>query len=148
VDKLTYAALEATLMDHLIDRADLIPIVKMLHATSGEISQRCERIASLLMANSLSVEIVLVQSLIGGGTAPAARLESSALALRHRSLSPQMLLLALRRLDPPIIGRISDDSVLLDLRTVEPEFDLKLISLLEQLAQGHNARDPVAPSGD
>ena len=148
VDKLTYAALEATLMDHLIDRADLIPIVKMLHATPGEISHRCERIASHLMADSLSVEIVLVQSLIGGGTAPAARLKSSALALRQRSVSPQMLLLALRRLDPPIIGRISDDSVLLDLRTVEPEFDATLISLLEQIAESRNSPDPLAPDGD
>jgi L-seryl-tRNA(Ser) seleniumtransferase len=58
------------------------------------------------------------------------------------------LLLALRRLNPPIIGRISDDNVLLDLRTVEPEFDTKLISLLEQLAQGHNGPDPLAPGGD
>lgn len=148
VDKLTYAALEATLMDHLLDRADSIPIVKMLHATSGEISQRCERIASHLMADSLSVDIVPVQSLIGGGTAPAARLQSSGLALCHRLLSPQALLLALRRLDPPIIGRISEDSVLLDLRTVEPEFDAKLISLLEQLAHGHNCSEPPVPGND
>ena len=69
------------------------------------------------------------------------------MALRDRSLSPQALLLALRRLDPPIIGRISEDSVLLDLRTVEPEFDARLISLLEQLAQGHNGSDPLAPGG-
>ena len=148
VDKLTYAALEATLMDHLLNRADSIPIMKMLHATSDEISQRCERIASHLMDDSLSVDIVPVQSLIGGGTAPAARLQSSAIALRHRSLSPQALLLALRRLDPPIIGRISEDSVLLDLRTVEPEFDAKLIYLLEQLAQGHDGSDLLAPDSD
>lgn len=148
VDKLTYAALEATLMDHLLDRADSIPIVKMLHATSDEISRRCERIAGHLMADSLSVNIAPVQSLIGGGTAPAARLQSSALALRHRLLSPQALLLALRRLDPPIIGRISDDSLLLDLRTVEPDFDAILISLLKQLAQGHNGSDLLTPGGD
>jgi len=148
VDKLTYAALEATLMDHLLDRADSIPIVKMLHATSSEISQRCERITSHLSTNSLSVQVVSVQSLIGGGTAPAARLQSSALALGHRLLPPRALLLALRRLDPPIIGRISDDSVLLDLRTVEPEFDAKLISLLEQLAQDHNGSDLLTPGGD
>jgi L-seryl-tRNA(Ser) seleniumtransferase len=148
VDKLTYAALEATLMDHLLDRADSIPIVKMLRATSGEISQRCEWIASHLMVDSLSIDIVPVQSLIGGGTAPTARLQSSAVALRHRSLSPQALLLALRRLDPPIIGRITEDNVLLDLSTVEPEFDSKLIHLLEQLAHGRNGSDPLAPNSD
>ena len=148
VDKLTYAALEATLMDHLLDRVDSIPIVKMLHVTSDEISRRCERIVSHLMDDSLSVDIVPVQSLIGGGTAPAARLQSSAVVLRHRSLSPQALLLALRRLDPPIIGRISEDSVLLDLRTVESEFDARLIFLLKQLAQGHNGSDLLALGDD
>jgi len=136
VDKLTYAALEATLMDHLTGRVDSIPIVKMLHASPREIAHRCEQIVSHLTADSLFAETVPVQSLIGGGTAPSARLQSSAVALRHHSFSPQALLSALRRLDPPVIGRISDDYVLLDLRTVEPEFDTKLISLLEQLAPG------------
>jgi L-seryl-tRNA(Ser) seleniumtransferase len=102
-------------MDHLMDRADSIPIVKILHATFAEILRRCERIASRLKVDPLSAEVVPVQSLIGGGTAPAAQLQSSAVALRHQSQSPQALLLALRRLDPPIIGRISNDQVLLDL---------------------------------
>jgi len=44
------------------------------------------------------------------------------------------LLQALRRLDPPVIGRVSEDTVLLDLRTVEPEFDVTLVSLLRQAA--------------
>jgi L-seryl-tRNA(Ser) seleniumtransferase len=44
------------------------------------------------------------------------------------------LLQTLRRLDPPVIGRVSEDAVLLDLRTVEPEFDAKLVALLRQTA--------------
>jgi L-seryl-tRNA(Ser) seleniumtransferase len=132
VDKLTYAALEATLMDHLSGRP--IPTANMLHASAPEILRRCEWIASQVCAGDLFAEAVPVLSLIGGGTAPAARLQSAAVSLRHATLQPQALLQALRRLDPPVIGRVSEDTVLLDLRTVEPEFDVTLVSLLRQAA--------------
>jgi L-seryl-tRNA(Ser) seleniumtransferase len=129
VDKLTYAALEATLMDHLSEKP--IPIVSMLHAPALEILRRCEWVAGQVCSRDLFAEAVPILSLIGGGTAPAARLQSSAVSLRHATLHPQALLRALRRLDPPVIGRVSEDVVLLDLRTVEPEFDAKLVSLLQ-----------------
>jgi L-seryl-tRNA(Ser) seleniumtransferase len=132
VDKLTYAALEATLMDHLSEKP--IPIVNMLHAPALEILRRCEWVAGQVCSGDLFAEAVPVLSLIGGGTAPAARLQSSAVSLRHATLPPQALLRALRRLDPPVIGRVCEDAVLLDLRTVEPEFDVKLVSLLRQTA--------------
>jgi L-seryl-tRNA(Ser) seleniumtransferase len=135
VDKLTYAALEATLIDHLLNDGKSLPVVKMLHADAGEILARCQRIASRVRRNNLTIEIASVQSLIGGGTAPTAHLDSSALALRHRCQSPQELLSSLRKLKTPVIGRISEDRVLLDLRTVEPEFDTALGTLLEQLAE-------------
>jgi L-seryl-tRNA(Ser) seleniumtransferase len=143
VDKLTYAALEATLMDHLTEKA--IPIVSMLHAPPLEILRRCEWVAGQVCSRDLFAEAVPVLSLIGGGTAPTARLQSSAVALRHATLQPQALLQALRRLDPPVIGRVSEDDVLLDLRTVEPEFDAKLVSLL-QTALASDA--PVEPVSD
>jgi L-seryl-tRNA(Ser) seleniumtransferase len=132
VDKLTYAALEATLLDHLSEKP--IPIVHMLRAPALEILRRCEWVAGQVCSADLSAEAVPVLSLIGGGTAPAARLQSSAVSLRHATLPPQALLRALRRLDPPVIGRVSEDAVLLDLRTVESEFDVKLVSLLRQIA--------------
>jgi L-seryl-tRNA(Ser) seleniumtransferase len=131
VDKLTYAALQATLMDHLSEKPN--PIVSMLHAPALEILRRCEWIAGQVCTDDLFAEAVPVLSLIGGGTAPAARLQSSAVSLRHATLSPQALLQMLRRLDPPVIGRVSEDAVLLDLRTVEPEFDARLVALLRQI---------------
>ena len=130
VDKLTYAALEATLADYLSDSPELIPTVRMLRAESHEIKTRCERIVSQLNEPGLDVDVVSVQSLIGGGAAPRATLQSYALSLRHSSLGANSLLLALRRLDPPVIGRISDDRVLLDLRTVDPESDAFLVRIL------------------
>jgi L-seryl-tRNA(Ser) seleniumtransferase len=144
VDKLTYAGLEATLMDHLWERP--IPIVSMLHAPSLEILRRCESVAAQVCSGDLFAEAVPVLSLIGGGTAPAARLQSSAVSLRHATLQPQALLRALRGLDPAVIGRVCEDAVLLDLRTVEPEFDVKLVELVRQTAPASAA--PNTPAFD
>jgi L-seryl-tRNA(Ser) seleniumtransferase len=132
VDKLIYAALEATLMDYLSGKSNSLPIVKMLHAPALEVLGRCEWVAGQTRSDDLFAEAVPVFSLIGGGTAPTARLESSAVSLRHATMQPQALLLALRQLDPPVIARVRDDTVLLDLRTVETEFDTTLVSLLRQ----------------
>jgi L-seryl-tRNA(Ser) seleniumtransferase len=141
VDKLTYAALEATLMDYLNDRLDSIPIVNMLRLSQEEVLRRCRQIAEALPSAALTVEVVPVESLIGGGTAPASRLPSAALALRHESLSLPALLLALRRLQPPVIARVSEDRLLLDLRTVEPNLDATLMSLLQGIAQSEDDPD-------
>lgn len=141
VDKLTYAALEATLMDYLHERLDSIPIVNMLRLSQEEVLRRCRQIAEALPSAALTVEVVPVESLIGGGTAPASRLPSAALALRHESLSLPALLLALRRLQTPVIARVSEDRLLLDLRTVEPNLDATLISLLQGIAQSEDDSD-------
>jgi L-seryl-tRNA(Ser) seleniumtransferase len=139
VDKLTYAALEATVMDYLSEKADSVPVAKMLRSSQLDILRRCEWVADQVRSANLFAEAVPVLSLIGGGTAPAARLQSSAVSLRHSSIQAQSLLHALRQLDPPVIGRVSDDIVLLDLRTVEPEFDAILVSLLRRAAAGQES---------
>ena len=134
VDKLSYAALEATLFDYL--RHEPVPVLRMMQATSGEIRQRCELIAAPMKGDSLVAEVVSVESVIGGGTAPRSRLPGYAIALRHCQLSPEDTLKFLRSLDMPIIGRIEDDRVLLDLRTVEPELDHQVSASLRLLAEG------------
>ncbi len=137
VDKLIYAALEATLMDYALQREAAIPVQRMLRTGADTIFSRCEWVSGQVCCAELAAEAVPVQSLIGGGTAPTARLQSAALSLQHATLQPQELLLALRRLDPPVIGRIHKEQVLLDLRTVETEFDATLVVLLQQIASGH-----------
>jgi L-seryl-tRNA(Ser) seleniumtransferase len=94
---------------------------------------RCQHIAAHIHSAGLAIEVLPVDSLVGGGTAPKATLPSCALALRHASMSPEKLTAALRRLDPPIVARISEDAVLLDLRTVASRFDTELIRLLNEL---------------
>jgi L-seryl-tRNA(Ser) seleniumtransferase len=137
VDKLIYAALEATLMDYALQREAAIPVQRMLRTGADTIFSRCEWISGQVCCAELAAEAVPVQSLIGGGTAPSARLQSAAVSLQHATLQPQELLLALRRVDPPVIGRIHKEQVLLDLRTVEPEFDATLVVLLQQIVSGH-----------
>ena len=132
-DKLTYAALQATLTDHASGKDSTIPVQRMLNASATEIFNRCEWISGQVNSAELAAQAVPVLSLVGGGTAPTARLQSAAVSLHHATLQPQALLLALRRLEPPVVGRIHEDQVLLDLRTVEPEFDGTLASLLRQI---------------
>jgi len=133
VDKLTYAALEATLYEYRHESASELPIQAMLSLRPEELISRCRQIAAQIDSASLAVEVVPVDSLVGGGTAPKATLPSCALALRHATMTAEELTAALRRLDPPIVARIGEGAVLLDLRTVHPRFDSPLITSLTRL---------------
>jgi L-seryl-tRNA(Ser) seleniumtransferase len=131
-DKLSYAALEATLIQYLYGSPESIPVIRMLRMPADTVRDRCVRIAGELHSDSLTVQIVAVSSVIGGGTAPRSTLPSFALALTHERLDASALLAALRRLETPIVGRVEEDRVLLDLRNVEPEFDPFLVLALSQ----------------
>jgi len=133
VDKLIYATLEATLFEHLAGTAQSIPLMRMLSTPAEEIEQRCRQIAEGLTSTRIAAEIVAVDSLVGGGTAPTAKLRSFALSLRRAEQGATELLKALRKLDPPIIGRIVDEAVVLDLRTVPPRSDEIVARALAQL---------------
>jgi L-seryl-tRNA(Ser) seleniumtransferase len=73
------------------------------------------------------------ESAMGGGAAPTARLGTSLIALRHDSLSPSALGQYLRRNSPPVVARIAEDNVLLDLRTVNHDEEEELLSALASL---------------
>ena len=135
VDKLCYAALEATLIDHLRADREAVPVFRMLRTTEAEIRSRCEQIVSQIQSDVMVVEPTPVDSIVGGGTAPRSKLPSHAIALRHKHLGAEELLTNLRRLGMPIVGRIDNDCVMLDLRTVEPELDALLTTSLQHLAE-------------
>jgi L-seryl-tRNA(Ser) seleniumtransferase len=139
VDKLTLAALEGTLVDYVADDPGVIPIVRMLRILPEELLRRCEWIKARLDNPDLSVEIVPVTSVIGGGTTPKAGLSSFALSLAHSQMKSAALALALRQAETPILGRIGDGRVLLDLRTVDPDFDQGLLAAIQEHLPAYQA---------
>ena len=136
-DKLRYAALEATLDAYARDAsAREIPVHRLIALSSQEMEERAEALVQRLRRptgdGDLQVEIVAGESAIGGGSAPTSRLPTLLISLTHNRLSPNQLEAALRDSDPPVIARIVDDRVLLDLRTVfpneEPDLERAVLS--------------------
>jgi L-seryl-tRNA(Ser) seleniumtransferase len=132
VDKLTYAALQATLVAYLSHAEGALPSIAMLQTSSEEIRRRCVAMARTLSSFDVDVEVVETHSVVGGGTTPGASLPSFALALRHPMMSEATLAARLRGLDPPVIARSHQARILLDLRTVPLELDPVLTQLLQQ----------------
>jgi L-seryl-tRNA(Ser) seleniumtransferase len=119
VDKLTYAALEATLMEYIRQNHDAIPFARMMRLPAQEIRTRAEALqAQLKPALQLKTEVISGESLVGGGSAPTSSLPTFVLAVTSQSLSAGELAARLRRHNPPIVTRVEEGRVLLDLRTV------------------------------
>jgi L-seryl-tRNA(Ser) seleniumtransferase len=134
VDKLIYAALEATLLAYVRRDHDAIPTLRMMRLSKNEIGQRAEALAARIAASKLKVEITDGESILGGGAAPSSILPTRVLALTCEGLSADELSARLRSSDPPIIARVDDGRVLLDLRTVFPEQDVAVADALKRIA--------------
>jgi L-seryl-tRNA(Ser) seleniumtransferase len=137
VDKMFYAALEATLVAYLREDYDSIPALRMMRLTDDQIDERAEHMMRKLhiSAPKLSVEVVAVQSIIGGGSAPGATLASRALAVSSHEMGADVIARKLREWGTPVIARLEEGRVLLDLRTVEPEQDEVVVAAVESI--GH-----------
>jgi L-seryl-tRNA(Ser) seleniumtransferase len=137
VDKLTYAALEATLLAYVKRDHDAVPVLRMMRLSKDEIAGRAEKIVSEIESavtkSSLNLELVDGESVIGGGAAPSAILPTRLIALTHANFSVDELSSRLRASTPPIIARVEEGRVLLDLRTVFPEQDASLATALASL---------------
>jgi len=133
VDKLTYAALEATLVAYVKHDHDAIPALRMMHLSKDEIGQRTEAVAAKTRSSVLTVEIIDGESVIGGGAAPSAVLPTRLLAVTRKDLRADEISARLRASELRVIARVEDDRVLLDLRTVFPEQDEKVIAALQAL---------------
>ncbi len=134
VDKLTYAALEATLLSYAMRQEESIPTIRMLRIPAEDLRRRCETLRQEISSDRLEISVFPVKSVIGGGTTPGAQLDSFGLALRDPVRSASELLAALRRGTTPVIGRVQDDCVLLDLRTVSPAHDAVLAGAVREAA--------------
>jgi L-seryl-tRNA(Ser) seleniumtransferase len=138
VDKLTYAALEATLLAYVKRDHDSIPVLRMMRLSKDEIGIRAEQLvaqvqSALAKPAKLKMEMFDGESVIGGGAAPSAVLPTRLIPLTHAELSADELSARLRASDPPIIARVEEGCVLLDLRTVFPEQDAALAQALAAL---------------
>ena len=135
VDKLTYATLEATLLGYRKKDYDSIPALRMMRIPFDEIEARAKAVAASLRARSTgtTVELVDGNSVIGGGSAPGAVLPTKLIAVEHSLLAAERIMAALRKNDPPIIARVEEGKVLLDLRTVLPGQEDVVVRAFEQL---------------
>src|SRR5436190_5940028 len=131
VDKLTYAALEATLEEHAIGRGqDDVPVQRMLRMGAAAIGQRADALASALRAAGWTTRVIDGMSTVGGGSAPGAELPTRLVEIAKDGMSADQIEQHLRALDPPVIARIENDRVVLDLRTVSLAEEPLLVTLL------------------
>lgn len=137
-DKFRIAALEATLDAYARGAtAGEVPTHRMIALSVAELKSRADRfvdrIAPRNSAGSFQLEVIEGESAIGGGAAPTSQLPTALISIKSRSLTANQIEELLRRSTPPVIARIDDDRVLLDLRTVseneESELEAALLSL-------------------
>lgn len=126
VDKLTLAALHATLLHYLKGEApQKIPVWQMISAPLETLNQRAEAWRAAWRAAGLDARVVDARSTVGGGSLPGETLPTRAVALYVPS--PDAFVRALRVNEPPIIARIENDAVLCDPRTVLPHDETALL---------------------
>lgn len=126
VDKLIYSALESALRLTLLERWDEIPVLRMIRMPAGDIADRARLLAGRIheARPGWTADVIRGESLVGGGSTPGQALPTFLLAI---SPGAARLESRLRASDPPVIARIDEDRLLLDLRTVDPEDDLTLL---------------------
>jgi L-seryl-tRNA(Ser) seleniumtransferase len=134
VDKLTYAALEATLLAYIKRDPNAIPSLRMMQLSKAEISERAENFVSEIGSSEIKADLVDGESLIGGGSAPSSVLPTRLIAITANNFSANELAARLRRSEPPVIARVEDDRVMLDLRTVFPAQDEVLQQIIVRAA--------------
>ncbi len=122
IDKLTLAALEATLMEYIDpERAKQdIPTLRMLLEPPEPVRRRARKLAGALKKETIGAEIKVVEdaAFSGGGALPEHEIKTYAVSVAPERLSPNALEEKLRAGEPPVIARIKEDALLLDARTV------------------------------
>ena len=139
IDKLTLAALEATLRLYLDPEQARreVPILSMLTASPEALQKKARKLYRKVSGiPHLHIEIVQEDGQVGGGSAPAERLSGYALAVTSEKLSADRIERRMRVQEVPVIGRIAHERYLLDIRTIfEEEFDA-VASALRQIVKG------------
>jgi L-seryl-tRNA(Ser) seleniumtransferase len=134
VDKCTLAGLAATLRlylnpDHALQK---IPILSLLSTSQENLQNRAERLAAQMKgaAGIAAAEPLVDTSPLGGGSVPAQELPTWCIGLTPKSGSVDQMAKALRNGTPSVVGRIKNDRLMLDLRTVRPSEDVVLVQVV------------------
>jgi L-seryl-tRNA(Ser) seleniumtransferase len=132
VDKLTLAALEATLRERLTGKAESIPVERMLRQPAADLRRRAASWSVKLADRDVESNLIDGASAVGGGSLPEHSIPTVLLALKGPA---SRLAAALRRGDPPVIARIEEDACCIDPRTVLRGEDEILIDAIEVAAR-------------
>ncbi len=136
IDKIRLAALAATLLHYIKGEAlDTVPVWMMISASIEQIDRRARKWAATLGGMA---RVVDGESMVGGGSLPGGRLPTRLVAIggegkKQSRDRAHVLAQRLRRHDPPVVGRINEDILLLDPRTVLPDEDKAVIDALHEL---------------
>jgi L-seryl-tRNA(Ser) seleniumtransferase len=135
VDKLTIAGLEATLRAYQRGALDEIPTLRMIRTSAAEIAQRAELFVERLRRDlpaDAAAEIVKGNSVIGGGSTPDQSLPTFLIAITSRRHSAAEIEGRLRgsRTGAPVIARVERNRLIVDLRTVFPDEESKLVAAI------------------
>jgi L-seryl-tRNA(Ser) seleniumtransferase len=130
-DKLVLAALAATLDLHLSGRAAEIPLYAMLETPVSVLEERARRMAASAAALGWEVEAAPLVAIAGGGTGAESTLPSFGILLRHPSIGETGAAARLRSRELPVLVRISEGRLVVDLRSVTPEEDGEILEALE-----------------
>ena len=124
VDKMTLAALEATLRSYDAGLSSEIPTIAMLSATPAYLQGKADQLCQLMLKAGIAAEVVAPEGQVGGGSVPTQMLKSFAVAVQPAGVNLDQLEINLRLGSPAIVGRINHDRFLLDVRTLrENDFD-------------------------
>ena len=141
VDKLTLAALEATLA------GPVPPVASALAADRASLFKRAERVVARLTAAGLDARVAAARAAVGGGGAPGVELDSAAVSLPEALAAPLSPGDAVARGErPAVVGRLEGGRLLLDLRSVSPDDDARLVDAVLQVLGCFYDHAPPAPS--
>jgi L-seryl-tRNA(Ser) seleniumtransferase len=155
-DKLTLAALEATLQLYAVDNeaaavspTRLIPVLGLISTSLDNLKHRCERLAPQLSASPALAEVEAMpgEAFVTSAKLRRERMESWGLALRSAQGTAVELIAALASGTPAVMARQIGDRVWIDLRTVSPREDQQIVLAIEQLGRNHRERSATEEVG-
>ena len=138
IDKLTLAALEATLRLYLDPQKALkeIPTLRMLSISAEELRQECERLLPKLqdvLGDTVDLSVCEASATVGGGALPLAELPGWVISLATKNISLNEMTNRLRSCTPPVVGRIHEDRFLIDPRTLGNDDEESLLQALREV---------------